>query len=99
MVQLEQDSTPSARSNKSQKLSLPNGLVQEVVDEGGEGDVGREVKGRLLLVHLDVVQKRQQVDHAVAKQRQELELWSRALRVDGEVVDEGLDAAHGSQVL
>jgi hypothetical protein len=53
----------------------------------------------LLLVHLHVVQQGEQVDHAVAEEAEELKFGGGAFRVDGQVIDERLEAADGSQVL
>ena len=58
-----------------------------------------ECERGLLLVHLDVVQQGQEVDHAVAEEWEELELGGGSFRVDGQVVDERLEAAERSEVL
>jgi len=53
----------------------------------------------LLLVHLDVVQKGQEIDHAVAEKHEELEFWGSSLRIDGKMVNKGLQATERSKML
>ncbi len=87
------------RKFKYKREKLPDGTVQKVVDEGRQGDVRRQGERRLLFIHLDVVEKSEEVDHAVAEERQQLKFRRRAFGVDGQVVDERLEAARGSKVL
>jgi hypothetical protein len=87
------------RKFKCKREKLPDGTVQKVVDEGRQGDVRRQGERRLLFIHLDVVEKSEEVDHAVAEERQQLKFRRRAFGVDGQVVDERLEAARGSKVL
>ena len=53
----------------------------------------------LLLVHLDIVQKGQEVDHAVTEKRKELEFWRGSLRIDSKMIDKGLQATKRSKML
>ena len=53
----------------------------------------------LLLVHLDIVQEGQKVDHAVAEKHQELEFWRSSLRIDSKMIDKGLQATKRSKML